>query len=763
MNDHIDIDEILNDFDQASREKIKHYSLTFKDYLNILRESPGLLIRDIFQLIYDMVHSYVPEGIDEYPDDPESVHYLKYDFYNLFIKESDSPFFADRLFANRFMNLIKSFNQVPDWNKIYFLEGPPGSGKSTFLKNFLDKFELYMKSDEGECYETCWKIEKSRFLDPGALLFSLDSPVLNNAKTSIGKDPQKEKQLLDFNNPVLEIHCPNHDHPILQIPKAYRKQFLYDVIADEKFKEKLFSQKKYEWIFKDEPCTICTSLYESMLEKLHSPLDVLSMLHPRRSRYNRRLGEGLSVYNPGDLLRKKPVTNLLIQNSLDNLFGDSGKVNYLHSNLAKTNNGIYVVMDIKNYNKDRLLNLHGIISDGIHKVENIEENIRTMFMGLINPQDKEFIEKTKSLKDRSLYIKMPYILDYKTEVQIYKNIRGEKLESLFLPLVLENFARIVIASRLEKESDNIKKWIGDSQKYSLICDSEFQLLKMDLYAGVIPEWIQEDDRRKFKAELRKNIINESEKEGISGFTGRESIHIFNEFLSINYKKDKHINMQMVYDFFTNQKKELLERLPDSFLDSLINLYDYSVLQQMKICIYSYSRSKISQNILDYIFGVNFDVGAIEKNKYTGKIIEVSDVFLSSIEDFLIGTKVSAETRLGYRDEILQKYISKTVNEISLEGKKIKETELYSNLYKKYVQNLKNNALDPFMANKNLRNAIKEFGTKEFKSHDKKIKRDSTYLIQSLIRKFNYDKEDAKEICIYVIDKDLASKFKDMTI
>ena len=64
-------------------------------------------------------------------------------------------------------------------------------------------------------------------------------------------------------------------------------------------------------------------------------------------------------------------------------------------------------MDIKNNNQERLINLHGIISDGINKVEQIEENIKTIFIGLINPQDKEFIENNESLKDRSVYIRSP--------------------------------------------------------------------------------------------------------------------------------------------------------------------------------------------------------------------------------------------------------------------------------------------------------------------------------------------------------------------
>ena len=54
----------------------------------------------------------------------------------------------------------------------------------------------------------------------------------------------------------------------------------------------------------------------------------------------------------------------------------------LSSVLAKTNNGIYSIMDIKSHNKDRLMNLHGVISDNIHKVEYIEERINSLFFAL---------------------------------------------------------------------------------------------------------------------------------------------------------------------------------------------------------------------------------------------------------------------------------------------------------------------------------------------------------------------------------------------
>ena len=732
-----DVDQILRQLDKDLLAEKQQIKISFEDYLARLAVNPRSLLRDIFQLVHDMVFYYVPPGIDEFPDDPESVKYMAWDFTNLFIRESESPYFADRLFGNRLMALIKSFDQAVDRNRIYIFEGPPGSGKSTFLKNFLYRFESYMKTPEGEIWDTSWTIDRNLLTD-----------AVPEIHREAGSAPHHNK---------IVINCPNHDHPILHIPIEHRKEFLYNIIEDKDFKMRLFSEKKYSWIFKDEPCTICSSLFRALSDLTGSPLDVLKMISPRRMQYDRRLGEGISVFNPGDVVIKQPVTNHAVQTALDELFGDSNLVKLIYSEYARTNNGIYVVMDVKQHNKNRLLDLHSVVSDGIHKVESIEENINTLYLGLINPQDKEFIEKNEALQDRLTTIKMPYILDYKTEIQIYSNIMGKKIKDSFLPQILENFARVIIASRLSSESAALTEWIGDKSKYRRFCDPHLLLLKMYIYSGIIPEWITDEDRRSFKAAIRRKILSEAENEGFTGITGRESIRIFHDFYVYSAKPEKLINMQMLQDFFTKHE-ELKPLIPEGFLDSLVDSYDYTILQQVKESLYFYNRNMISRDIQNYIFAMNFDIGAVEKNPSTGQTIEITEDFLRIIEDYLISAKPSDKDRSSFRSEIQQRYISTTVSEMKFEKKKLAQTELYKELTEIYKRNLKTNALDPFKESANFRNAIKEYNTRDFQSHDKKIRKDVTYLIHKLMRRYDYTEAGAKEVCIYVIDKDIAAKF-----
>ena len=77
---------------------------------------------------------------------------------------------------------------------------------------------------------------------------------------------------------------------------------------------------------------------------------------------------------------------------------------------------------------------------------------------------------------------------------------------------------------------------------------------------------------------------------------------------------------------------------------------------------------------------------------------------------------------------------------------------------RYIYSLKEKVLEPFLNNENFRRAIKDFDREEFNAYDKRIKTDVTFLIKNLIRMYKYTPLGAREICIYVIDNDLASQY-----
>jgi len=726
-----------------------------------------------------MLNHYIEKGIDEYPDDPESIGFINYDCSKLFVDDSDHPFFADRLFANRLINHVVELKKGAQQNKIYIFKGPPGCGKSTFLNNLLKKFEEYTHTENGLRYETVWRLDRKLLgsyteRETIPLLEKL-SQLLGNIEHDSNKlddhhdlsgSTQEHYQLFEDDQPsettegYLEVPCPTHDNPVLMIPKEHRRSFFDDLFKNDKFKWKLSTEKEYEWVFKDIPCTICSSLYQALLNRLKSPHKVFQMIYARPYLFNRRLGEGISVFNPGDKpMRQTILSNATLQRRINTILNDSNLVKYIFSRFAKTNNGIYALMDIKSHNTERLIDLHNIISEGIHKVEDIEENVNSLFIAVMNPEDKKNIQDFQSFSDRIEYMSIPYVLDLNTEVKIYRNIFGGHIDERFLPIVLYNFARVIISTRLNTKSEALLEWIEDPDKYRLYCDKNLQLLKMEIYTGNVPSWLTEEDRKRFTAKRRKKIIAESETEGEQGFSGRDSIKIFNEFYSLYAKEDKLINMSMLRAFFDRSEKDLNILIPEGFIDSLVQMYDYAILQKVKESLYDYNEKQISRDIQNYLFALNFETDSVEICKFTGDKLEITEDFLESIEIRLLDPKIDKDKRMSFRKDTQKEYTARTLTqEIMVEGKSVPETKLYKSLHERYVYNLKEKVLDPFLENENFRRGIKDYNKEDFKTYDKRIREDVTFMMNNLCTKYNYTARGAKEISIYVIDNDIAQKF-----
>jgi predicted Ser/Thr protein kinase len=766
-------------FDRSMSERHQQPVIPFENFLQILSNNPGAVLRNVFQVFFDMVKSYIIAEKDEFPDDPESVPFIDYDCSPIFVEGTDHPFFADRLFANRLMQHVEAMKRGAQQNKIYIFDGPPGCGKSTFLNNLLLKFEEYTKTAAGLRYESVWRLDRkmlstSSELEPfpffnKTLQFRDDEPKEWNQPIVEDFDPsfplEKKEYFQDEILPYLteeyiEVPCPSHDHPILMIPKHYRRKFFDDLFSDDEFKSQLFSEKEYDWLFKEPPCTICNSIYWALLNRLNSPQEVFKMLYARPYQFNRRLGEGISVFNPGDKpMRQNIMGNPMLQKRINGLLRDSNQVKYIFSRYSKTNNGIYALMDIKSHNIERLIELHNIVSEGVHKVENIEENVNSLLIALMNFEDKKNIQNFQSFSDRIEYINIPYVLDINTEVDIYRNIFGEHIDESFLPKVLPNFARVIISSRLEPKSDALLEWIDDPKKYTLYCDEKLLLLKMEIYSGNIPPWLTEEDRKRLTGKLHRRILTESESEGAKGFSGRDSIKIFNEFYSKYAKEDKLINMSELCTFFTKVRKDLSESIPEKFLESLLNMYNYRVLQEVKESLYYYNEKQISRDLQNYMFAVNFETGTVETCKFTGDKLEITDDFFKGIEDRILGATVDNNKRLIFRKDTQKEYATHTLTqEIMMDGHSIVETNLYHSLYDRYVYNLKEKVLEPFIENENFRHAIKDYGEEAFKTYDKKIRDDVTYLMNNLCDRYKYTQQGAREVCIYVIDNDLTKKF-----
>ncbi|MDD3860416.1 MAG: hypothetical protein PHW83_09485, partial [Bacteroidales bacterium] len=314
------------------------------------------------------------------------------------------------------------------------------------------------------------------------------------------------------------------------------------------------------------------------------------------------------------------------------------------------------------------------------------------------------------------------------------------------------------SSRMKTDSTVIKNWLKDAYKYKQYNDESFLLLKMQLYKGIVPDWLSEEDVKSFTKQVRRSLLAESENEGVSGISGRNSINIFSRLISKYCESDNLITMLDVISFFKDDA-ELLSQIPSGFIDSLENLYDYEVLQHIKESIYYYSKKQIVKEILDYLFALNYDVGATEINFYTKQKIEITEELYKNFEATILGIDSDSNKRLEFRQDMLKEFITSTLaNEIKLKGVKIEQTQQFLKLLDKYARSIKENALAPYIDSDNFRRAILDYGTVSFTNYPEKLKSDVTRLVNNLMRSYNYTETGAKQVCVYAIDKKIWEKF-----
>jgi len=101
-------------------------------------------------------------------------------------------------------------------------------------------------------------------------------------------------------------------------------------------------------------------------------------------------------------------------------------------------------------------------------------------------------------------------------------------------------------------------------KYEKYIDPDLLLLKMELYHGKIPRWLEDEDIKGFKKIIRLALLNEALDEGFKGISGRQSIAIFNKLLSTHEDKEDEIDMLDIISFFEDQP----DNIKNSFLLNL---------------------------------------------------------------------------------------------------------------------------------------------------------------------------------------------------
>ncbi len=123
----------MQQLDRRITEQAPPAVISFARFLQIMTCEPARVLRNVFQLFHDMVSAHVSSYTDDYADDSQSLDFRNYDCSQLFVEHADRPFFADRLFASRFIRHVDGMKYGAQQNKIYiYLTGRRGAANQRF-------------------------------------------------------------------------------------------------------------------------------------------------------------------------------------------------------------------------------------------------------------------------------------------------------------------------------------------------------------------------------------------------------------------------------------------------------------------------------------------------------------------------------------------------------------------------------------------------------------------------------------------------------
>jgi len=433
-----------------------HWSGSFEEYLEIVRERPGVT-RTAYQRLYDMILSW---GTDTLVDNKKKLTH--YRFFDDPMGGGREAVFGLDIPLMRLVNVIKSAAMGYGAEKrVILLHGPVGSSKSTIARLLKRGIEAYSRKPEGALYTYEWILpEHLQHITGGEAIFP----------------------------------CPMNEEPLRLIPEEWRPQAFQrlGIIPNVRIKGVL------------NPA--CRLIFRELMNHYKGDWSrVIEHVRVKRLVLSETDRVGIGTFQPkdeknqdsteltGDINYKKIA--LFGSDSDPRAFNFDGEFNI-------ANRGIIEFIEILKLDVAFLYDLLGATQE--HKIKPKkfpQTDIDEVIIGHTNEAEykkllnNEFME---ALRDRTIKVDIPYITRLKEEVKIYmKDFTNEKVRGKHIaPHTIEVAAMWAILTRLE-----------DPKKEGLSL-----LQKLKLYDGkTLPGYTQDNVK-----ELRKATV----REGMDGISPR---------------------------------------------------------------------------------------------------------------------------------------------------------------------------------------------------------------------------------------------------
>lgn len=484
--------------DEYSRERV----LSFEDYLKTFSEHPEKQCRNAVAYVRDAIlHWGTKKGKRPWGE------YTRYSIFDGIGNDCQKVVGMEGV-QRDFFEALDTLARQGRTDKIVVLHGPPGSGKSTFFETLLSGMEAYSKTEEGAIYRFHWIFPTGGSSNDSSLGFRT------------GGDGEVPDTFAHLPPDEIEARIPGEmsDHPLLILPRDIRERVIRkasggDIPNTHLLESELNPTNK-------EILDALLLAYEGDYEK------VLKHVQVERFHVSRRYRRAAVFIEP-QLHVDADIQQVTIDQSYKALPSDLRHLD-LHrpkGDLVEGNRGIVVFEDLFKRPAEMNRYLLGTAEKGRVTVENKILQLDELLVGTANDMHLAEWSQTResvSMRGRIELIGVPYLLDYRMEVEMYEQFLDDVSLSIHLaPHTVKAAAYWTVLTRMHPFKDRS----GDipDRVAEVLKDLE-PTEKLELYSeGRAPSWVSSElgqEIRSLVPDLMEAAIRGDNAEGLTGLSSR---------------------------------------------------------------------------------------------------------------------------------------------------------------------------------------------------------------------------------------------------
>lgn len=487
----------------------KRSLLSFEEFFELFRANPQRHCRSVAQYIRDMMDYFGTRQVDT-PKGPMRR-------FKVFDMEQNGGRFrvvGNEQAQNELYHLLGNFIQERRITRMVLLHGPNGSAKSSFIHCLIAGLEAYSHTEEGALYRFNWVFPSSK-MEPSNIGFSRRrlSPSAKLESYAHLAENEIDAKLIE------ELR----DNPLLLLPKEQRQRMLLELFGNDcrdsggnspfVLSDAIFDgdiSHKSRLIF-DALLSSYEGDYNEVLRHVQVERFYISLRY-RQSAVSvepqMRVDAGSRQVTADRSLSALPTA--LQNRTLFEPFGE----------LVDGNRGIVEFNDMLKRHPDLNKYLIATVEKGTVAVDHAILFIDAVLLGSSN---EDYLEAFKaqpdypSFKGRLDLVRMPYLLDYRVEREIYDELLAHTvLPKHVAPHSTHIAALWAVLTRMMKPSGE-----GRPEKLKALLDELSPLEKADFYANArMPEELGAEDLRT----LREALVELSEAEpDVLQYEGRYGI------------------------------------------------------------------------------------------------------------------------------------------------------------------------------------------------------------------------------------------------